>query len=180
MIDFSRYFLPGAQTFLENISYEIQNPSSGKVKMNCKDTIVARVIDPVGIKITFNRALSFNPEGLFYLSVSFSTILRFRSDTKDEIDWKSIDLAGEFRRSGGVWLHNLSSRAALLIAQITSSSGQAPIITVPETAKRSAEETHEKSDEPSFDESSSDDSPSDDSSSDIDNEEGNDPPYTEF
>lgn len=136
MLDFSRYFLPNAQIFLENINYELLKPTNGRVKMNCKDTIIARVMEPVGIKVTFNRALTFEPEGLFYLSVSFSSILAFRRDTKDEIDWKSIDLAGEFRENGGIWLHNLSSRAALLIAEITSASGQTPIITMSGTAKK--------------------------------------------
>lgn len=136
MLDFSRYFLPNAQIFLENINYELLKPTNGRVKMNCKDTIIARVMEPVGIKVTFNRALTFEPEGLFYLSVSFSSILQFRRDTKDEIDWKSIDLAGEFRENGGIWLHNLSSRAALLIAEITSASGQTPIITMLGTAKK--------------------------------------------
>ena len=78
MLDFSRYFLPNAQIFLENINYELLKPTNGRVKMNCKDTIIARVMEPVGIKVTFNRALTFEPEGLFYLSVSFP--LYFSSD----------------------------------------------------------------------------------------------------
>ena len=143
MLDFSRYFLPGAQIFLENINYELQKPAGGRVKMNCKDTIIARVMDPVGIKVTFNRVLSFEPEGLFYLSVSFSSILQFRQDIKDEIDWKSIDLAGEFRENGGLWLHNLSSRAAPLIAEITSASGQTPIITMSGSVKKLISNTDE-------------------------------------
>lgn len=147
MIDFSRYFLPGAQTFLENVNYELQKPAVGRVKMNCKDTIVARVIDPVGIKVTFNRAIFFEPEGIFYLSVSFSSILRFRRDTKDEIDWKSVDLAGEFRKNGGSRLHSLSSRAALLIAEITSASGQTPIITASDTNKSPLQKELDSDDE---------------------------------
>lgn len=63
--------------------------------------------------------------------MSFSSIIRFNPETKDEIDWTKVDLAGEFRRNGGILIHNLASRAALLVAQISSASGQVPIITAP-------------------------------------------------
>lgn len=133
MLDFGRYFLPEQHVFLENINYELVRPEkrTGQLKLNCKDTIVARILDPLRLKITFNRAISFEPEGLFYLSVSFSSILRFNPETKDEIDWTKIDLAGEFRKNGGFLMHNLASRASLLVAQISSASGQPPIITAP-------------------------------------------------
>ena len=133
MLDFGRYFLPEQHVFLENINYELVRPEkrTRQLKLNCKDTIVARILDPLRVKITFNRAISFEPEGLFYLSVSFSSIIRFNPETKDEIDWMKVDLAGEFRRNGGILIHNLASRAALLVAQISSASGQVPIITAP-------------------------------------------------
>lgn len=136
MIDFSRYFLPEHNIYLENINFERTAPHAGNIKMNCKDTIVAHLAEPVGIKVTFNRAVSFEPEGLFYLSVSFSAIMRFNEETKDEITWKGLDLASEFRQNGGTMLQNLSSRASLLIAEITSASGQPPLITPAGTAKR--------------------------------------------
>lgn len=129
MIDFKRYFQPEHQVFLEYVNFETAAPTPGAHKMNCKDTIVARITEPVGVKVTFNRVLSFEPEGIFYLSVTFSCFLRFRPDTKDEIDWRTIDIAKEFREGGGMILHTLTSRAALLIAEITSSAGQPPVIT---------------------------------------------------
>ncbi len=138
MIDFTRYFHPDFKIYLENVNYEHIAPPSGKLKMNCKDTIVAHLASPAGIKVTFNRTVSFEPEGLFYLSVSFSAIMRFNEATKDEIVWKGLDIASEFRENGGPALHALSSRAALLIAEITSASGQPPLITPTGTAKKSS------------------------------------------
>ena len=129
MIDFTRYFLPEHQVFLENVNFEMLKPVRGRRKMNCRDTIVARLSEPVGIKITFNRALLFEPEGNFYLSVTFSCFLRFRPEVHDEIDWRSADIAGEFRAGGGPVLNMLAARASLLISQITSASGQPPIVT---------------------------------------------------
>ncbi len=134
MIDFTRYFHPDCKIYLENVNFEHIKAPAPRVKMNCKDTIVAHLAEPAGIKVTFNRTVSFEPEGLFYLSVSFSAIMRFNESTKDEIVWKGLDIASEFRQSGGPVLHSLSSRASLLIAQITSASGQPPLITPTGTA----------------------------------------------
>ncbi len=135
MIDFTRYFMPEQQVFLEYVNFETTAPTPGPKRMNCKDTIVARLTEPVGIKITFNRALSFEPEGNFYLSVTFSCFLRFRPDRHDEVDWRAVDIAGEFREGGGPILHMLAARASLLISEITSSSGQPPIVTSVYTKK---------------------------------------------
>ncbi len=140
-MDLNRYFHPEHQIFLENVNYEVGKPTGGKMKMSCKDTIVARVMEPLGVKFTFNRAITFEPEGPFYLSVSFSVIMRWREDVKDEIDWRRADLANEFRASGGMLLNNLASRAALLIAEITSASGQTPIITLPGSPRRQKDES---------------------------------------
>ena len=135
MIDFERYFQPEHQVFLEYVNFETTPAKPGTRRMNCKDTIVARLSDPVGVKVTFNRALSFEPEGIFYLSVSFSCFLRFRPETKDEIDWHGLDIAGEFRRGGGPIMLELASRASLLIAEITSAAGQPPVITAASTKR---------------------------------------------
>ncbi len=140
MLDFTRYFQPGHQVFLEYVNFETTQSKPGARRMNCKDTIVARLSDPVGIKVTFNRALSFDPEGIFYLSVTFSCFLRFRQETKDEIDWHTLDIAGELRKGGGPVLIELASRASLLIAEITSASGQPPVITAASTKRPSGKE----------------------------------------
>ena len=136
MLDFSRYFLPGHQAFLEYANFETVSPTPGAHKMACKDTIVARLSEPAGVKFTFNRSVSFEPEGLFCLSVTFSCFLRFREETRGELDWHTIDIAGEFRSGGGVILHELSSRASLLISEITSAAGQMPLITSAGTSQK--------------------------------------------
>lgn len=99
------------------------------VKLNCKDTIVAQLIDKVGVKVTFNRTMSFEPEGMFFLSVTFGVMMRFNKVYCDEIMWKNIDIAGEFKKNCPHILTNLMSRTSLLIAEITSASGQTPIVT---------------------------------------------------
>lgn len=130
MENFASYFLRDRKILLENISFETEKPKTlkGELKLGCKDTIVAQLLNN-GVKINFNRALNFEPEGLFALSVTYSTVLFFDPQKKDEVDWKSVDVAGEFKKGCPAVLTELMSRTSLMIAQITEAAGQNPLIT---------------------------------------------------
>lgn len=130
MLDFNRYFLPQRQIFLDNVQYETletEKPSETR-KLNCKDTILAQHSDK-WVKINFNRTLSFTPEGVFRLSVTFGVLMPFNPQTKDEINWNETDIAGAFQKNCQPLLAGLMSRTSLMVAQITSASGQNPLIT---------------------------------------------------
>lgn len=131
MLDFNRYFLHEQQIYLDNINYEMQKleKMTKEVKLNCKDTIVAQLMEGKGVKFTFNRTLSFEPEGMFFLSVTFGVVMLFNRAYYDEIMWKNMDLAGEFRKNCPHILTNLMSRTSMMISQITSAAGQNPIVT---------------------------------------------------
>lgn len=131
MENFNRYFLHQRTVFLENISYETpEKPLIPRenYKLGCKDILVAQLLQN-GIKVSFNRALNFEGGGPYSLSVTFSCIMPFDPSTKDEVDWKNTDIAGEFRKNCPDVMANLMSRTSLLISQITSSYGQPPLIT---------------------------------------------------
>ena len=131
-MEFYKYFLPSNKINLENISYETLEsnlPQNGEqVKLNCKDTIVAKIMKN-GVKINLNRKVDFEPERLFVISVTFSVFLPFRAGAENEMDWSTVDVAGEFRRAGGPVITALMSKASLMIGQITAASGQNPLIT---------------------------------------------------
>ena len=132
-MEFMKYFKPATKAVLDNIRYEtLKMDIQGltKMKMNCRDTVLAQLL-PGGVKINFNREVKFEPEGPFDLSVTFTTILPFNTEFSDEIDWKTVDIAGEFRRSRHPMLSVMMSRASLLIGEITSASGNNPLITPP-------------------------------------------------
>lgn len=127
--DFNRYFLAERRIVLENVSYEVHpaQPSTN-MKLNGKDTIIAQIAGQAGVKVTYNRTLQFEPEGPFSLSVSFAVMLVFNPGTRDEVDWKTIDVANEFRKACPALVSSMMSRSTLLVAEITSASGGAPII----------------------------------------------------
>ena len=131
MENFERYFLHERKIVLDNISYEtvkMEGKPGTTMSLGCKDTIVAQLMES-GVKINFNRAMNFTPEGIFSLSVTFSMMLLFDPTTKNEVDWKSLDIAGEFKKSCPHLLSAMMSRTSLMIAQITAASGQNPLIT---------------------------------------------------
>lgn len=132
------YFSDEQEFYLENISYSrIDKKEQAKeYSLNCIDNIGVEVNEEV-VKLTVSRVLKFDPEEFFELSVSFGAILKFNEENKKEHDWKEIHLADEFRENGQFVLGNLMSRISLLIAEITSSFGQTPIILPPEIAPKS-------------------------------------------
>lgn len=130
--DFNRYFLAERRIALENISYETGRIGGGarQFKLGVKDTIVAQVIAQAGVKVTYNRTLRFEPEGPFTLSVSFAVMLVFNPGTRGEVDWKTIDVADEFKKNCPALVQTMAAKAALLVAEITAANGGAPIIPV--------------------------------------------------
>lgn len=130
--NFNRYFLAERRMTLDNISFETQRPSagSGKYQLGVKDTIVAQIMGQTGVKITYNRALRFDPEGPFTLSVSYGVMLVFNPGTRDEVDWRTIDVAAEFKKNCPALCHAMSAKAALLVAQITDQATGTPVIPI--------------------------------------------------
>ena len=143
MENFNSYFLPERKIFLENISYEALRENGAREKgkrLGCKDSIVAQLRYPVGVRIIFNRRLAFEPEELFELSVSFGADLKFDPEKRDLVDWKSVNVAHEFQVGCPTLFAALNARCTLLIAQITSSAGASPVIPLPSKGPRSETE----------------------------------------
>ncbi len=142
MDNFSSYFLPERRIFLENISYEALRDNGIKEKgkrLDCKDSVVAQLRYPFGVRIIFNRRLAFQPEELFELSVSFRADLKFDPEKRDQIDWKSVNIAHEFQVGFPLLYASLNARCTLLIAEITSAAGASPVIPLP--AKKNMPQT---------------------------------------
>ena len=120
--DFNRYFLAERRITLENVGYESQRAMSKQLHLNIRDTIVAQLLSG-GVKVTYNRTLAFEPEGPFTLSVSFSVMLVFNPGTRGEVDWKTIDVAEEFKKNCPNLVSAMNAKIGLLIAEITNANG---------------------------------------------------------
>lgn len=133
----SEYFLPEQEFYLHKIVYNrIDSIASEKVfSLNCADNINVEVNENNGVKIIVTRSLTFKPEEMFCLSVAFGADLKLDPQKVNDYNWHEINLAEEFRDNGKFVTDNLMSRITLLIAQITSSFGQPPIVLSPSVAK---------------------------------------------
>lgn len=137
MIDnLSNYFLPEHEFYLQNVSYNRieNNVDSEEHSLNCVDSIKVDVEGNDNVRVTVTRTLSFEQNELFELTVSFGAILKFEPTRKNEYNWHEINMAEEFRKNGEFVTNNLMARISLLIAQITSSFGQPPLILPPNVA----------------------------------------------
>ena len=138
MIDnLASYFKEKHEIFLDSIKYNIveENQVSQEYQLNGVDSIETKIEDEQ-VRVVVKRALKFYPEAFFSLEVAFGAVLEFNDEKKSEQDWQNVNLAEEFRENGGFILDHLLSRISLLIAQITSSYGQQPLILKPEIAPK--------------------------------------------
>ncbi len=133
----SEYFLPEQQFYLHKIVYDRIDYISSKEEfsLNCVDNINVEVNEKKEIRVIVTRTLFFEPEEMFYLSVAFGADLQLNQQRANEYNWQEINLSEEFRDNGNFVIDNLMSRITLLIAQITSSFGQQPLILPPGVAK---------------------------------------------
>ena len=124
------YFKPDQRFFLDKISYNRMESTSGTPAriLNCIDQLDA-FLNSNSVKLVLTRTLKFDPEAILQLSVSFGVVLTFKEELKSDLSWDELDLAKEFRQNGRFATDNLMRRICLLIAEITSSFGQPPIIT---------------------------------------------------
>mgnify|MGYP006968288280 CR=1 FL=1 len=133
----SEYFLPEQEFYLHKIVYNRIDSITPKevFSLNCADNINAEVNENNEVKIIVTRSLAFEPEEMFCMSVAFGADLILNPQKVNEYNWNEINLAEEFRDNGKFVTDNLMSRITLLIAQITSSFGQPPIVLSPSVAK---------------------------------------------
>ena len=134
----SEYFKPELEIFLDTVSYKrienLDNKTEQELLLLCQDNLKALTQED-GIRIIVTRTLTFDPEALFVLNVSFGADLKF-NERKVEHEWTEINLAEEFGENGDFVTGQLMSRISLLIGQITSSFGQPPLILPAVIAKK--------------------------------------------
>lgn len=131
------YFVDEQEYYLDKVFYNRidRNEEIREYSLNCIDNIDVEINEDI-VRLTVKRVLKFKPEEIFELLVSFGVVLKFNAEKKGDYDWEKIDLEEEFRENGQFVWGNLMHRISLLIAEITSSFGQTPIILPPEIAPK--------------------------------------------
>ena len=133
VLDFNKYFTSDQEISLQHIEYKATDDqcTSETVSLRCEDNLTCETVTEDKISFIITRHLNFDPICFFDLTISYKFSLLFNKELKKEINWNGIDFEEEIKDNKDVCLGNLMSRISLQIAQITSSSGQMPIITPP-------------------------------------------------
>ncbi len=131
MLKLERFFSTGIQINLVNITYNSIDLSSEDSNFNihCQDSLKTKLNGDRSLSAFFTRKVFLDPKALFELSVTYEAVMDIDEDSKDEIN--DIDFDKEISENGEDILMILASKCSLLISQITSASGQNPIITPP-------------------------------------------------
>lgn len=131
------YFEAEQEFYLDKVLYHRidKKEQAEEYSLNCIDNIEVQVNEDK-VRLTVKRVLKFKPEEIFELSVSYGSILKIKAEKRGDYDWENINLAEEFRENGQFVLGNLMNRISLLIAEITSSFGQTPLILPPQIASK--------------------------------------------
>jgi len=95
------YFEAEQEFYLDKILYNRidKKEQANEYSLNCIDNIEVAVNENI-VKLTITRALKFDPEEIFELSLSYGAILKIKKEKKEEYDWDKINLAEEFRENG--------------------------------------------------------------------------------
>lgn len=130
MLNFNNYFEDEYQFSLKDVSYKkIEcDEAFSSYELKIADTLQTELKENT-LSITFARDIHFEPKSFFNLRVAFDILLHLRDTvrkTDDEIDWEQ-----ELLKNPNPYLGNVVSRASHLIAEITASFGQQPLITPP-------------------------------------------------
>ena len=135
MIDFKKYFNDEYQFTLKNAAYSwIENSNQGaEMELTVSDTIDATVQE-ASLEVIFQREVYFKPEALFSIGVSFVVTLTFRDKSLAD-EAKSVNWSKELAENENPYLGNVVSRASHLIAMLTSSYGQQPLVTPPSVVR---------------------------------------------
>lgn len=123
--------------YLDKIFYNRieKNETTQEYLLNCIDNLET-IVKEDKVNLIVRRSVRFEPKEIFELTVSFGVVLKIKKDKMNEYDWSSINLAEEFQANGNFVLDNIMSRITMLIAEITSSYGQNPIIVPPVIAQK--------------------------------------------
>ena len=131
-MNFVEMFYENYSCFLNEVNYKVVAVGDvrDKVDILINDNVSFELVGDSNLKVVVERKISFNPNIVYEIRVSFGAILTFR-DGNNKLD--NIDFEKEFitDANGSIIIQGLLSRISLQIAQITSSYGQNPLVTPP-------------------------------------------------
>nr|DAO82619.1 MAG TPA: hypothetical protein [Caudoviricetes sp.] len=126
---FLDYLKDEYQFALYNVHYDLVKPEGGtELELNISDDLSSDIVDGT-LHIIVTRTVSFIPAALYTVSVKYTLSIPFKEDVDPSA--LTIDWSKEFTEHENAYLSNIMSRASHIIAAITSSGGQPPIITPP-------------------------------------------------
>ncbi|SEA06405.1 hypothetical protein SAMN04515656_10357 [Eubacterium aggregans] len=126
---FNEHFKENYRFALKNINYQKNDiDTKEKIELLCNDDVDIEISNDY-VNITLTRTLVADPVKLFEIMVAFEVILFFIDGDQNNLDQSEIE--ERLINEESDLLDDIAGRISLLIAQITSSYGNPPIVTPP-------------------------------------------------
>lgn len=131
MTKWTDYFNPSYRFFLQNVQYERIEAEKEKATMQLNDQLEIQDLEDHAI-LRYTRKAFFEPQQLFNIIITFAAELEYSEEYRIKtVENRSQEALEVIKELGEQITSNLSSRASMVLAQLTSSSGQMPVITPP-------------------------------------------------
>ena len=125
------YFTMNYRFFLQNVQYEKIALGDDNATMQLNDHLEVQDLEDHAV-LKYTRNAFFEPQQLFSISVTFVAELEYSEAYRSKaVENRSQEALEVIKEAGEQVTSNLSSRASLIIAELTSGSGQMPVITPP-------------------------------------------------
>ena len=125
------YFTMNYRFFLQNVQYERIALGEDNATMQLNDHLEVQDLEDHAV-LKYTRNVFFKPQQLFNISVTFVAELEYSEAYRSKaVENRSQEALEVIKEAGEQVTSNLSSRASLIIAELTSGSGQMPVITPP-------------------------------------------------
>lgn len=133
------FFCNNGTIGLEEISFKSHGNKNVKSTSCCvEDKISAISHTDTAIKVVMTRKISLGENVFFDLAASFHTIHFLKEEYAKSFQWKDYDLDKAVNDEIDFFVGPGFDRLSLVLSQITSSFGGAPIVTPPMYMKKAA------------------------------------------
>ena len=128
---FKEYLNNKVEIGLYNISYQYHTGEYEEIKVNYLDKINPIVDSESTFMIIASWDITFEPENPFDLSVSYFIRFSLKDEFMGKINLEDFKINELIKENPEEFIEDEMDRVSLLVAQITSSFANSPLITIP-------------------------------------------------
>lgn len=136
MLNLEQTFKPSYSYYLEKVIYQRipDFPYTEETAIKINDELNIAIKDKGVVTVLFSRSVYFSPDCMFNIKIVYGADLTFVC-LADSEKYSIEEIKESLLENNNPYLGGLIARTSLLLAQITASYGQSPLVTPPSFLK---------------------------------------------